>query len=343
MPTEPQNHLSRRRLLQAGAVSALAAASTTATATDESDSPRRRPGRQIWVASLTLEGIQASTRDEALKQILGRMEQVSGARPDLVCLPEVFNSRLTPRPTSAQAAEPLDGPTISAMAKFAQAKRCYVVAPITREYEGKLFNTAVLLDRSGAVAGMYDKIHPTEPEMKGGITPGRTAAVFDTDFGKLGVQICFDLNWSDGWQALKDGGAELVVWPSAYPGGFPLRAIAWTHGYPIVTSTWTSPSALLDVDGHMLAQSGTWEPWISVPFCLDRDLFHLDFHQQKVRDIEKAYGRDVTVRWCHDENAFVLENRIPGRTLADLTAEFGLLPLDAYIARATKAQAQARG
>jgi beta-ureidopropionase len=343
MPTEPENHLSRRRLLQAGAVSALAAASTMATAADDSDSPRRRPGRQIWVASLTLEGIQATTREEALKQVLGRMEQVSSARPDLICLPEIFNSFYTPRPTSAQAAEPLDGPTISAMARFAQAKRCYVVAPITREYEGKLFNTAVLLDRSGAVAGTYDKIHPTEPEMNGGITPGRTAAVFETDFGKLGIQICFDLNWSDGWQALKDGGAEIVVWPSAYPGGFPLRAVACAHRYPIVACPWTSPAALYDIDGYTLAQSGKWEPWISVPFCLDRALFEIDFHLQKMRDIEKLYGRDMTVRWNHNESTFVLENRIPGRTLAELMAEFGLVSLDGYIARATKAQERARG
>jgi hypothetical protein len=100
---------------------------------------------------------------------------------------------------------------------------------------------------------------------------------------------------------------------------------------------------LIDVDGQTLAQSGTWEPWISVPFCLDRGLFHLDFHQTKVRQIERTYGRDVTVRWCHNENAFVLENRIPGRTLADLAKEFGLVPMEAYLARAKTAQDQARG
>jgi beta-ureidopropionase len=217
------------------------------------------------------------------------------------------------------------------------------VAPITQARDGKLFNTAVLVDRGGCVAGTYDKIHPTEPEMKGGITPGRTAPVFETDFGKLGIQICFDIDWTDGWQALKDAGAELVVWPSAYPGGFPLQAIAWTHRYPIVTSPWTSPAALIDVDGHVLARSGKWESWISVPFNLDRGLFHLDLHEQKIRDVEKAYGRDVTVRFCHDEGAFVLENRVPGRTLNDLMSEFGMIQIDTYLARATKAQDKARG
>jgi predicted amidohydrolase len=304
----------------------------------------QRPGRQVWIASLTLEGIQSTSREATLRQMLARMEQLSGTRPDLICLPEAFNGRYTPRPTPRAQAEPLDGPTITAVAAFAQSKRCYVVAPITLDRGGALFNTAVLLDRAGKVAGTYDKIHPTENEMQGGITPGRAGAqVFTTDFGKLGVQICFDIDWPDGWQSLKDQGAELVVWPAAYPGGFPLNALAWTHRYPIVTSPWTTPAALIDVDGRTLEQSGTWEPWISTALHLDRGLFHLDFHLTKLRELEKTHGRDVSVRWSHDENAFVLENRIPGKSLAELAKEFGLLPMDAYLARAKSAQDRARG
>jgi predicted amidohydrolase len=338
--------LPRRRLLQTGALGALAAASSSAIVAAEQPSSRsegnRRPGREIWIASLTLEGIQSSSREETLKKVLERMDQVAGARPDLICLPEVFPGRYHPRPAAAQQAEALDGPTITAIAAFARQKRCYIVAPITLKRRGKLFNTAVLVGRDGKVAGTYDKIHPTEGEVAAGITPGKEAPVFDTDFGRLGIQICFDIGWPDGWQALRDRGAELVVWPSAYPGGFPLKALAWTHHYPIVTSPWTTPAALIDLDGHTLAQSGTWEPWISVPFCLDRGLFHFDFHLSKVRQLERTYGREISVHWNHDENAFVLENRISGRTLADLEAEFGLVPMDAYLARAKTAQDQAR-
>src|SRR5947199_1962 len=167
----------------------------------------------------------------------------------------------------AALAEPIDGPTITAMAEFARARRCHVIAPITRSEGGKLYNTAVLIGRDGKVIGGYDKVHPTEPEMAAGITPGRDAPVFATDFGKVGIQICFDIGWPDGWKALKDRGAELVVWPSAYPGGFPLNALAWTHRYPIVTSPWTAPAALIDVDGTTLVRSGPWEPWINTGFC----------------------------------------------------------------------------
>ncbi|HEV3165968.1 MAG TPA: carbon-nitrogen hydrolase family protein [Isosphaeraceae bacterium] len=334
--------LSRRALLQTGALSAIAATADGAGPKEKEAEPSRRAGREIWLSCLTLAGIDAHRREDWLAQIIARMDQVAGSRPDLICLPEVFNSRYAPRPATRDAAEPIDGPTISTLARFARDKRCYIVAPITLDREGKLFNTAVLLDRQGNVAGTYDKLHPTEPEMKGGITPGRKAPVFETDFGKLGIQICFDIDWPDGWQALKQGGAELVVWPAAYPGGFPLNAFAWTHRYAIATAPWTEPAVLIDIDGHTLARSGTWEPWITTGFCLDRMLFHYDNNQKKARAIEKAYGRDVTVRWNHDANAFVLENRIPDRTLHDLIAEFGLTPLDTYLAAATKAQELAR-
>jgi beta-ureidopropionase len=338
----PQGALSRRALLQAGVAGALGAAAAGAEGAQES-SKTGRPGREIWIASLTTADIHATTREDLVAKILDRMEQVASVRPDLICLPEAFPSRIARRPPSHQAAEPITGPTITAIAAFAKAKRCYVVAPITRDCDGKLFNTAVLLDRDGRVAGLYDKLHPTEGELAGGINPGRAAPVFTTDFGKIGIQICFDIGWPDGWKTLKDGGAELVVWPSAYPGGFPLNAFAWTHRYAIVTSTWTLPSVLIDIDGRTLASSGTWEPWFCASFCLDRGLFHYDFNQSKVREVEKAYGRDVTVRWSHDENAFVLENRVPGKTLADLCEEFGLVPMDAYLARAATAQEKARG
>jgi beta-ureidopropionase len=345
MPDRPvPAGLPRRRLLQAGAASALTAASAVGALEKSSSSETdRRPGREIWIASLTLAGIQSNSRESALRQVVDRMNQVAGARPDLICLPETFPGQYTPRPTSEQQSEGLDGPTVTAVAAFARRNRCYVVTPITLKRDGKLFNTGVLVGRDGQVVGTYDKLHPTENELKAGITPGKEARVIETDFGRLGMQICFDIDWPDGWQALSDKGAELVVWSAAYPGGFPLNAYAWTHRYPIVTSPWSAPAVLIDVDGKTLVQSGTWEPWISVPFCLDRGLFHLDFHQAKVREMERTYGRDITVRWSHDENAFVLENRIPGKTLPDLVAEYGLVPMAAYLARAKAAQDRARG
>ena len=52
------------------------------------------------------------------------------------------------------------------------------------------------------------------------ITPGAVApTVMETDFGRMGLAICYDIGWPDLWTQLREQGAELVVWPSAYGGG----------------------------------------------------------------------------------------------------------------------------
>ena len=52
------------------------------------------------------------------------------------------------------------------------------------------------------------------------------ATVVETDFGRMGLAICYDIGWPDLWAQLAEQGAELVVWPSAYGGGLPLQAYA---------------------------------------------------------------------------------------------------------------------
>jgi predicted amidohydrolase len=86
--------------------------------------------------------------------------------------------------------------------------------------------------------GEYHKIHLTEGEISMGLTPGSLSPpVFHTDFGIIGVQICFDLLWDDGWKKLKDKGAEIVFLPSAFAGGQMVNAKAWQHKYVVVSST----------------------------------------------------------------------------------------------------------
>ena len=95
---------------------------------------------------------------------------------------------------------------------------------------------------------------------------------------------------------------------------------------------------MIDPAGDIIASSGQWEPWVCAPVNLEKGLFHLDFQQEKVRKLEAKYGRGVRVKWLHLENWFLLEAADPELTIAGLKAEFGLVPLDEYLARAEKAQ-----
>ena len=121
----------------------------------------------------------------------------------------------------------------------------YILLPLDLAEEGPrgpiASNAAVLFDRKGEVAGIYRKLHPVayvgSDELEAGITPGRHVPVFKCDFGNLGVQICWDIQFDDGWEALGRSGAEIVAWPTASPATVLPAARALRHRYYVVSST----------------------------------------------------------------------------------------------------------
>jgi predicted amidohydrolase len=137
---------------------------------------------------------------------------------------------------------------------LAKQHRTYIVCPIDRNEGGRRLNTAVLLDRRGQVAGVYDKVYPYGEEFarRPGVQPGQAVPVFTTDFGRLGLAICFDVNWAPLWQRLSDFGAELVIWPSAYSAGRSLQARAIDFNYYVMSATWTPDCLVYDIDGEQL-------------------------------------------------------------------------------------------
>jgi predicted amidohydrolase len=73
-------------------------------------------------------------------------------------------------------------------------------------------NTAILIDREGSVVGKYDKMFPTIGEIERGIVPGTEAPVFETEIGRIGMLICFDLNIAEVRDSLKRGHPDIVVY-----------------------------------------------------------------------------------------------------------------------------------
>jgi len=81
------------------------------------------------------------------------------------------------------------------MSRLARKHHCYVVSPIYRLAEGKRLNSAVLIDRTGTVASVYDKVFPywNEFDLQPPALPGQhDVAVYEADFGKIGFAICYD-------------------------------------------------------------------------------------------------------------------------------------------------------
>ena len=79
--------------------------------------------------------------------------------------------------------------------------------------DGKVYNASYILDRNGEEVGRYRKVHLTHGEQKKGITNGTDFPVFELDFGKVGIMICFDNYFPESARILGNRGAQLVLYP----------------------------------------------------------------------------------------------------------------------------------
>ncbi len=113
-----------------------------------------------------------------------------------------------------------DGPTVNLMKEYAKKYNMVIVVPIYEEEKtGIYYNTAAVIDADGTYLGKYRKTHI--PQVAGFwekffFRPGNSGwPVFDTAYCKLGVYICYDRHFPEGWRALALNGAEYIVNPSA--------------------------------------------------------------------------------------------------------------------------------
>jgi predicted amidohydrolase len=294
-------------------------------------------GKAARVATICQAGRFYGTVEENLKHVAKLMETAFSYEPDLVCLPEAFATASVRKPLE-ELAEPLDGPIVKAMAEMAREHGSYVICPLYTKRGGGIYNSAVVLDRSGDVVGVYDKLHPVTSShdytvFEEGVTPGSELKVFDLDFGRVGVQICFDIMFPETWRELAEKGAKMVVWCSAYNGGFALRAYAYLHHYYVVSSVRTDKSVVVDPLGNVVAETDALKNIAVAELSLDYAVAHYDFNYSVPDWIMRKYGRRVEVRSSRDDALFLVESRDPSLTVEQLQREFGFEPVEVYVRR----------
>ena len=336
--------MDRRQFIQRTTVGLGAAGATGLVApeavTQAAVNRANRLPREVWVASLSLEGLEAKTHQEMVKKVLRRLEEVEACGPDIVCLPEVFPFlKISAPPPLAEVAEKPLGPISGAVAQFAKRCGCYVVCPIYTQDSGRLYNSAVVIDRQGKPLGEYHKIHPTISETEKGIVPGPVEPpVFKTDFGVIGVQICYDINWPDGWRRLRKAGAEMIFWPSAFCGGKMLNAMAWMNKCHVISSTRFDPSKICDITGEDVMLSGRARYWVCAPLNLEKAFIHGWPYWQRYNDVQKRYGQAVTIRHFPEEGWSIIESRSADVKVADVLREFEIKTHEQHIAAAEAVQ-----
>jgi beta-ureidopropionase len=319
-----------------------------AQSTATNKAPNRLP-REVAIATIAQEGLSADSPAQMANQLLGRMQQASKMAPDIVCLPELcaFSNLSGAQPQPANLTDELLSPIQEKFAAFARDHHCYVVLPIYTRDNGKIFNAVVFLDRKGETVGQYRKCYATTDEMENGVCPGELnahnqASVVKADFGKIGAQICFDIQWDAGWRKLRDSGAEIVFWPSAFAGGQMVNTRAWQNRYCVVSSTNKDVSKICDITGAELAATSRWHPWVCATVNLEKAFLHTWPYVQRFQDITSKYGPKVRITSHAAEEWSILESRDLEVKIADVMKEFELLTIDEHLKAAEKMQAARR-
>ncbi len=282
--------------------------------------------------------------EENRGHVLGLLDQVLRQNPDMVCLPETFPTAAASSGDALANAESVPGPTTDAVAERARRHHCYIVCPLLTQRDGRVYNSAVILDRSGSILGIYDKRRPVTSTcdytvFEQGVSPGASAGVFDLDFGRVGIRICFDIGFPEEWEEMARQEARLVLWPSAYNGGAPLSLYAALHRYYVVTSVRTDRSRIIDPCGTTLAETDRLTNVICRDINLDFAVCHYDFNFGIPDRILTDYGPQVDVRSHVDSGLFLVEPTDPAITTAHLMAQYGFETTQMYHRRHREAYA----
>ena len=157
--------------------------------------------------------------------------QAAAAGAQIICFQELFHGPyfgIVEDSKYYEYAQAVPGPLTERFAALARELSLVIVLPVyEEEMPGLYYNTAAVIDANGTYLGKYRKNHIPNLDRfweKFYFRPGNLGyPVFDTAVGKVGVYICYDRHFPEGWRELGCNGAELVFNPSATKPGLSNR------------------------------------------------------------------------------------------------------------------------
>lgn len=336
------------RLLQAMLIITVLMASPTWVVRSETErlpSTSNLPPRKVIVGT-SMEAFWVDypglhRRLEQLGTIIDKMAAESlkkyGRRLDLAVLPEVAVNGEAGEDAFSHAF-PLEGAVKESFSRKAREHRCYIVVPmylLEERPQKQVSNVGVLFDRQGGVAGIYRKLHPAVSDitgsMEGGITPGTEAPVFECDFGKLGMQICFDIYFDYGWRELARKRADLVIWPSQTPQTVQPALRAFQHRYYVVSSTWRNNASIFEPTGRIVSQLKPPGQILVQELDLSYAILPWSSKLQKGDALRKKYGDKVGFRYYEDEDCGIFWSNDPKVTIRRMIEPLGLVEMEDHM------------
>ena len=175
------------------------------------------------------------------------------------CLPEGITIVGTQN-NYIEVSEAIPGPSTQYLGHLAKKYGMYIVAGIYEKEGPVVYNTSVLINRDGQVQGKYRKTALPREEISGGITPGESFPVFDTDFGRIGMMICWDVFFPEPARMLALQGAEIIFMP-IWGGNMTLAsARAIENQIYLVSSTYDMKTGIFNKRGELVVEGTDDDP-----------------------------------------------------------------------------------
>jgi len=173
--------------------------------------------------------IQMNSQDDKEKNVRSAESLIDVAAQrgaKLAVLPEMFNF-LGPGEQRPSEAEQIPGPTIERMMAKAIQHRMFIIAGSileTAPEPGKVYNTSVFINPEGNIIARYRKIHLFDVVVEGQppyqesatVVPGDEIVISETDFGTVGLSVCYDMRFPELYCELVRRGAQIISIPAAF-------------------------------------------------------------------------------------------------------------------------------
>ncbi len=163
-------------------------------------------------------------KEENLKKA-SLMIASASKKADIIVLPEMFNCPYSNDKFIEYGENEKDSRTLNKISLLACENNVYILAgSIPEKEEDKLFNTSYLFDRQGKIIAKHRKMHLFDIDVKDKITfkesdvltAGNDFTLADTEFGKIGIGICYDIRFPELARILVENGALILFYPGAF-------------------------------------------------------------------------------------------------------------------------------
>lgn len=180
------------------------------------------------MAKIKVAAIQMPTVTDKMQNVRTTgiyLEKIKDEKPDFVILPEMFCCPYQTQNFPVYAEEE-GGPVWQQLSEYAKQYGIYLIGGSMpeKDAEGKVYNTSYIFDRQGKQIGKHRKVHLFDIDVTGGqtfkesdtLTAGDHDTVFDTEFGRMGVMLCFDIRFPELARMMVNDGAKAIFVPAAF-------------------------------------------------------------------------------------------------------------------------------